>query len=262
MPKVIIEDRTSEYKRVRFSVENKNKMTNEIKENILPVYKRLLEENSFNDVCTFCFQWGENYPFNQNSGFLFVGKAVNGWITNETDVTRLFDMANPERIFARDDQMEWVNNLFGNKKGYNTRKSAFWRLIKIVSEERYPQKWYSNIAWTNLYKIAPWAGGNPNGKLQNTQRNYCFEILKKEIELLTPKFVIFLTSGWEWSFINFLNRNKELEIIEEKSWGKYRTTITEVDGVRYIISHHPQGKNEWKHKNAIAELISENDTRS
>lgn len=233
-------------------------MTNEIRNNILPLYKNLLEENSFKDICTFSFQWGKNYPFDQKSGFLFIGKAVNGWITNETDVTRLFDIENPERIFARQDQMEWVNNLSGNTKGYNTRKSAFWRLIKKVSETYYPEKWYSNIAWTNLYKVAPYKGGNPNGKLQNTQRKYCFDILKKEIEILTPKYVIFLTSGLESSFVKHLNGNEQLNIIDEKFWGKYKTTLTEIDGIRYIISHHPQGKNEWSHRNVIVELINEN----
>jgi hypothetical protein len=233
-------------------------MTNEIKNNIFPIYKKLLEENSFKDICAFSFQWGENYPFLKKSGFLFVGKAVNGWITNETDVTQLFDTTNPERIFAREDQMEWVNNLSGNTDGYNTRKSAFWRLIKKVSETYYPEKWYSNIAWTNLYKIAPWTGGNPNGKLQNAQRKYCFELLKKEIEILTPKYVVLLTSGWEWDFIKYLNENEKPKVLGEKKWGKYKTSMIEIKGVNFIISHHPQGKNEWSHRNAIVELINEN----
>lgn len=233
-------------------------MTNEIKTIILPIYKKLLEENSFKDICTFSFQWGINYPFDQDAGLLFVGKAVNGWITDETDVKKLFDPENPERIFARQDQMEWVNDHSGNSKGYNTRKSAFWRLIRKVSETFYQEKWYSSIAWSNLYKIAPWKGGNPNGTLQNIQRKYCFEILKKEIEILSPKYVVFLTSGWEWSFLMYLSGGKKINIIDEKYWGKYKTTLTEIDGTSYIISHHPQGKNEWNHRNAIVELINKN----
>lgn len=232
--------------------------TNEIKNSIFPIYKKLLEDNSFKDICTFSFQWGKNYPFDKSSGLLFVGKAVNGWITNETDVTQLFNMANPERIFAREDQMEWVNNLSGNTNGYNTRKSAFWRLIKKVSETYYSEKWYSNIAWTNLYKIAPWKGGNPNGKLQEVQRKYCFDLLKKEIEILTPKYVIFLTSGWEKAFIEYLNENRKMNIVGEKKWGKYKTSMIEINDIKFIISHHPQGKNECEHRNAIIELINEN----
>ena len=233
-------------------------MRNEIKNSIFPIYKKLLEENSFKDVCVFSFQWGKNYPFQKKTGFLFVGKAVNGWITNETDVTQLFDTENSERIFARKDQMEWVNNLSGNTKGYNTRRSAFWRLIKKVSETYHPEKWYSNIAWTNLYKIAPWKGGNPNATLQNAQRKYCFELLKKEIDILTPKYVILLTSGWEWAFINYLSENEKTNVVGEKKWGKYTTSMIEINGIKFILSHHPQGKKEWNHRNAIVELINEN----
>lgn len=233
-------------------------MLNEIKKNILPIYKQLLDENSFNDICTFSFQWGENYPFNKKSGLLFVGKAVNGWGKGDTDVTQLFDRANPDRIFAREDQMEWVNNHWGNTYEYNTRKSAFWRLIKNVTETYYPEKWYSNIAWTNLYKVAPYKGGNPKGKLQNSQRKYCFDILKKEIEILTPKYVIFLTSGWECTFIEHLKGSEEMKIVDEKRWGKYETTMIEINGIKFIKSQHPQGKNESNHLNAIIELINEN----
>ncbi len=231
---------------------------NEIKKSIFPIYKNLLEDNTFNEICTFCFQWGKDYPFDRNLGILFVGKAVNGWITNETDAQQLFDTENPDRIFARNDQMEWVNSHSGITSGYNTRKSAFWRLIKKVSETYYPERWYSSIAWTNLYKIAPFKGGNPNGKLQYTQRKYCFDILKREIEILTPKYVIFLTSGWEWPFIKYLNGNGKAKIIDEKLWNnKYKTTMLEVNRTRFIVSYHPQGKKEWNHRNAIIELIDE-----
>jgi hypothetical protein len=232
-------------------------MINKIKTEILPLYKSLLEENTFKDICTFSFQWGKNYPFDDKAGILFVGKAVNSWVTEETDVEKIFDINNSERIFARDDQMEWVNNLSGNIEGYNTRKSAFWRVVKRVSETFYPKNWYDNVAWTNLYKIAPFSGGNPNGKLQKAQREYCFSILKKEIEILTPQYVIMLTSGWEWSFLRYLNDNKEVHVVETKNWGKYTTSTTQINGVNYIFSQHPQGKKEWDHRNAIVELIDE-----
>lgn len=232
-------------------------MINKIKTKILPLYRQLLEENTFKDICTFSFQWGKNYPFEEKAGILFVGKAVNSWVTEETNVEKIFDLDYSDRIFARDDQMEWINNSDGNTKGYNTRKSAFWRVAKKVAETFYPEKWYENVAWTNLYKIAPAAGGNPNGRLQKKQREYCFSILEKEIEILTPQYVIMLTSGWEWSFLRYLNDNKEVHVVGTKSWGEYTTTMTQINGVNYIFSHHPQGKKEWDHRNAIVELMDE-----
>lgn len=197
----------------------KENISTTLKEQIKPIYRRLLDENQFDNICSFCMQWGANFPREKNKGLLFVGKAVNGWITNDQNVERLFDENNSERIFGRKDQMEWISNLSGNTKGYNTRKSAFWRLIIKVTETYYPEKWYSHIAWTNLYKIAPWKGGNPNSKLQAQQKEYCFDLLQQEIITLSPEYVIMLTSGWEWTFLNFLNKGKKMNVLAEKQWG-------------------------------------------
>jgi len=236
----------------------KEKLSTKIKENIFPIYRNLFGENRFENICAFCIQWGENFPEIKDKGLLFIGKSVNGWITNDQNVDKLFDKNNPERIFERNDQMEWVNNLSGNTKGYNTRKSAFWRLIINVTKSYYPEKWYSHIAWTNLYKIAPWNGGNPNSKLQTQQRKYSFEILQKEIKILSPEYVIMLTSGWEWTFLDYLNKGRKLNVLAEKKWGKYKTKLIEIDGTKYIVSYHPQGKKEWEHKEVITALIEEN----
>jgi hypothetical protein len=233
-------------------------MTSEIKNSILPIYKNLLKEIPYEEVCTFSLQWGKNYPFSKNEGLLFVGKSVNGWITKEKDTLKLFDLTNPNRIFAREDQMKWVNNQSGESNLYNTRKSAFWRLIKKVAESYYPENWYSNIAWTNLYKIAPYKGGNPNSNLQKLQKKYCFELFEKEIELLSPKYVIMLTSGWELDFIDHFNSNNDMRVLGIKKWDNYQTSMVKINNVNFIISQHPQGKNEWKHCNTIVELINQN----
>ncbi len=229
-----------------------------LRKEIIPIYSELFANNSFKNICTFAIQWGANFPKKDKQGILFVGKSVNGWVTNDKNVDNLFDKDNPDRIFERSDQMKWVNNLSGNKNGYNTKKSAFWRVIKKITEQYYPSEWYSNIAWTNLYKISPWEGGNPNSELIKKQEKYCIEILKSEINAISPKFVIFLTSGWETVFINSIQREKVNQNILTKKWGKYKTSLIEINKIKYIISHHPQGKKEDEHKNAIILLINSN----
>ncbi len=226
-----------------------------LRESIFPLYKDLLLSNNYKDVCTFAVQWGENFPQQNNTGLLFVGKAVNGWVTKNTDVEFLFDKNNSERIFARSDQMEWIDNLAGNSDSYNSNKSAFLRLLNRVTSVHYSHQWYSHIAWTNLYKIAPWEGGNPNSLLKKQQFEYCSKILKVEIEVLSPKYVIMLTSGWESEFIEEFKKGKDFKEISEVRWDKYKSSLVEIDNVKYIISHHPQGKSEIEHKNAILKLM-------
>lgn len=231
-------------------------MENKIKEKILPFYRSLLDGNKSLDTCTFAPQWGKNFPFKEKNGILFIGKAVNGWIKNEQDVNKLFDLENDNRIFARKDQMEWVNESAGNTKGYNTNKSAFWRVIRAVSEKYYPQDWQSNVAWSNLYKIAPWKGGNPTSKQIKNQFELCAELLKSEIEIFSPEYVVMLTSDWEKSFLEYLNNQNKFENVQHVEWDKYSTRLVEINGTKFILSVHPQGKPEILHKEAILKLMS------
>ena len=233
-----------------------NQIVSKLKQKIFPIYKSLLSENEFKDICTFTIQWGKEFPNVDNEGILFVGKAVNGWITNNQNVDNLFDTNNNERIFNRQDQIEWVNSLSGNTKGYNTKKSAFWRVIKKIASDSYSDNWHKKIAWSNMYKIAPWTGGNPGAKMQKQQRKYCIDILKNEIETLKPEYVIMLTSGWEWFYIKELKKDNELNKIATVKWLKYESTMYTKDNVKYIVSYHPQGKKEEEHSKAIIELMS------
>ncbi len=227
-----------------------------LKEKIFPIYKDLLEKGDYSkDKCIFAVQWGKEYPKENNSGLLFVGKAVNGWTKIDTNIDSLFDKKTNNRIFDRNDQIEWVHNNWGNKDGYNTKRSAFWRLIVKVAETYYSDNWYKKIAWSNLYKIAPENGGNPSNKIKDSQREICIKLLKEEIKVLAPEYVIMLASGWEAPFIESIKKGKEYKTINSHKWDKYETTLLEIDKVKYIISCHPQGKNENKHKKAIIELM-------
>jgi hypothetical protein len=222
---------------------------------ILPIYKDLFAHNTFQNICTFAIQWGKDYPIEKYKGLLFVGKAVNGWLTVDQNMDALFDDQNTNRIFNRSDQIQWVENLSGNTNGYNTRKSAFWRLVKKVAVSHYSHEWYRHIAWTNLYKVAPWEGGNPSESLKQKQQQYSIELLKREIDIMAPEFVIMLTSSWEKPFIEELKKGKQYNYITERKWGKYKSALVEIEGVKYIISQHPQGKSEEDHMVVINYLI-------
>ena len=229
-------------------------MKEKIKNKLKPLYKDLLESVSDvdYDLYPFFMQWGESFDTTGKRGILFVGKATNGWVTADRNLDALFDENNENRIFNRDDQIEWVENLSGENEVYNTNKSAFWRVVKEFSIQFFKSnKWYENIAWTNLYKISP-EEGNPGGSLKRKQLPICNEILKKEIEILNPRSVIFLTSGWEEEFLNTVigNASKTKEI----EWDGHKTKSIIKDNRNYIISPHPQGKNEDLHVKVLLEL--------
>jgi uracil-DNA glycosylase len=231
-------------------------MNKKIELSIKPIYQELLAEiKTDQSVCTFCAQWGDKFFDEENDRILFVGKAVNGLVTNSRKIEVLFG-SDDSRIFARDDQMQWVDNLDGKKKGYNTRKSAFWRVIRKTAKKILADNdVISRIAWSNIYKISP-DSGNPNGKLQKIQKDYCKRLLRKEIELLEPKYVIFLTSFWETEFMEYLNNGIKPKLIETKIWGKnYESSSYKIGDIIYLTSQHPQGKNEDEHTRVLTDLI-------
>lgn len=245
---------------------NKQLLDNNELTKIRSLYENLLCDNALEEykekTYPFFMQYGKRY-FNTEKRILFVGKATNGWATDSHDIEILFGdkMVNGEdqRIVNCDDQMEWVEKADGTNtvyKNYNTNRSSFWRFIKSITKDSInSEDWFNSIAWTNLYKLAP-EEGNPSEKLMNIQYKKCVEILNEEIKLLKPNYLIFLTSGWENSFIEKI----KIKINNEfKLYDNYSLIFGEKDNKYYIQSFHPQGKTNTlltDTKELILELIN------
>lgn len=236
-----------------------------LKEKLITLYEHMLMAMPVSEtIVPFCIQWGNLFPIAEKEGLMFIGKATNGWVTTSRDVNVLFGESD-ERIFNRDDQMNWVTEGIDKDNGYNPKRSAFWRLVKSVTAEvseishdlafDFEKNWPSTIAWSNLYKVSA-PKGNPSQKLKEAQLRYCQQILLAEINALSPKCVIFLTSGWEPAFLKFLNGGKPPQTVATKQWGKnYQTQKFIINDIIFISSSHPQGKPNGAHCEAICELI-------
>ncbi len=236
------------------------------------IYEPILDavgESKFKESsCVFCAQWGEAFlSQNKDQKFMVVGRAVNGWIHNKLDADVLFGNGE-ERIFNRPDQIEWVQTSYDNSEGYRTSRSSFWRVVKTIaikSHGRTHKDWYSNVAWSNLFKVAPnRIGGNPNKKLRDIQRKYCIAIFLKELETLNPDVIIMFTGGWEGYFLkHILGLGKEKSLpdpIHKVTWaGKYLSKLYVITCFgkkrKFIVSEHPMGKKEDSHIEAILKLI-------
>ena len=233
---------------------------NRLKASLFPLYQKLLDENSLQGLAAFCVQWGREWgkipSSSQSPSMLFIGKATNGWGGNGQDVNIIFDPEREDGAFARKDQMEWVENMAGRRDVYNTNKSAFWRMIREISTNFFPNHWWEYVAWSNLYKLAPAHQGNPSAKLRKAQLESCKEILETEIQVLSPQNVVFFTSGWETDFLKYLNGGIAPTPVITKGWDKYFTSMYEIKERKYIVSPHPQGKRENVHRQVICEMIS------
>ena len=225
-----------------------------LKERIFSLYEELAKIDPESEYETFCAQWGEEY---KQGGVMFVGRAVNDWVTQgDRNTSGMFQDGSTNQAFARADQMKWVENLSGNTKGYNTRKSAFWRVIKKITKELYPESWYSHVAWSNVCKVAPWKGGNPNDSLYYAQLSDCKKIFAKEIELLSPKVVVLFTGeGWAIDLLRYMNGEVGTKSIYKQKWANYECKVYQINGVIYIRTEHPQGKSEDAHVQCIVDIV-------
>lgn len=207
----------------------------QLKEKLIPLYKELYLEfgdEAFKEYLSpFYVQIGSEWSAGQ--GLLFVGKATNGWGISPTveELFENFDKDNSEEA------LKWVEDQGGSKNECNTSRSAFLRVTK-------------NIAWSNLCKVAPVDGGNPNNDDFYKQKEICQRILSAEIDILKPKAVILFTS--DWNILDF----SEASRIDEVKWGNTSSILYNLKGVYYIHSVHPQGKIEEEHKNAIETLLN------
>ncbi len=211
-------------------------------------------------LCCFNAQKGRDYDNN----LMVVGRAVNGWY-NEFDLHGLNSELMVESIFNKSNEsncpLKWVEESWGKTEGYNTKSSAFWRVIKKIAqnlnETSSNNGWASKIVWSNLYKVAPSDKGNPSDSLCDYQFRACNELLLTEIEEYQPSLIIFFT-GLNW-FNGFLNDMVSLSSNNEHSWIEAHG-ILKVNNrdIAIIIAKHPQGKPEEEMVNEIMQVISSN----
>ena len=140
--------------------------------------------------------------------------------------------------------MTWVSECWGSRQGYNTKKSAFWRVTRELVHrlgiaDVGKKDWPSHIAWSNLYKVSPDKGGNPTEALKEAQFPYCAKILAAEIRELKPRRVVFLT-GWQWAkrFLGELGVNSSISC----AGGLLEASGRLPSGSDFVVLPHPQGK--------------------
>ena len=196
-----------------------------------------------------------------NRKLMVIGRAVNGWTDNTILPSQLAEPDKRRRYSkivkknsskgnfsedARDCPMKWVQDQWQNPEGYNynTKGSAFWRVILRVTEglevasENDP--WSSYLVWSNLYKVSPGEEGNPGNRLCDIQLNGCKSLFDTELKIYRPSRLLLLT-GWDWArdFVKSDCRRRRNAGPVEATGQRKKTSI--------VVAKHPQGKpeGEW-----------------
>jgi len=187
---------------------------------------------------------------------LVVGRATNGWGNdfNKNDIEDCRRLSDSFISKIASENLDWVTRQWGATDGYNTRKSAFWRVSRMLARRIASDSddCIDHICWSNLYKVAP-DKGNPSCRLMTAQLECCIDILRSEIEYSKSQNVIFLTSyGWAKPFLERLNVPKQNESKENR----FVKLASSIGGVNYVVGQHPQGKPEQPHCDEIVNAIN------
>lgn len=129
---------------------------------------------------------------------MWVGRAVNGWESELFSMPLDMYLDSISLLSQRRDRFSWLHD----KSVYNYRRSPFWRNCQLLHQQLHnlpipAEDWHEDIVWTNLYWAAPAGSGNPCASLCAAQRDLCHQLLAKQITLLNPTHVVFVT-GWDW----------------------------------------------------------------
>ena len=204
-----------------------------------------------------------------NGDLMVVGRSVNGW-GGESSAVEFTEQGQRECFLksARefrpveddDDAMIWVIKQSGSTKGFNSKRSAFWRvigetLLKLNICDFDNESWPSYLVWSNLYKISPSEGGNPKQSLINIQHDSCVELLHLELKTYEPKCLLFLT-GIDWA-CPFLRDRRFKRFSEfQHSASKQVEDFGQLCGdTKFVVARHPQGKPEEEWTDEVSEAF-------
>lgn len=215
-------------------------------------------------------------------GLMFVGRALYGWDTEEfaaeeakNEDRRRALVKNAwtiSRTEPRDCPILRLHEHWHDKRKlklskYNPNRSAFWRLIRFLSQTRISstgltRPWQSTIYWTNLYKVNPACTGNPTNALAGAQQEACIDMLTCEIETKKPEAVVFLT-GWHWWAMPFLEAMKTQNLTIQpgailQAHGRF---IAGNQKPPFVVVPHPQGKPGHQIASAALSGIEENQAK-
>ena len=137
-----------------------------------------------------------------------------------------------------------------SKRTYRCSRSAFWQqthnvLVELGIVEKGDEFWASHLVWSNLYKVCPQKGGNPDAALMRLQFEDCKELLKWELDHYRPTRVLFMTGGWAERFLQdlWIPDERRPRPVGSSSEVFVSGRIQTKNGpVTCVEASHPQGK--------------------
>jgi hypothetical protein len=167
---------------------------------------------------------------------LFVGKETNGWFNPEER-----RLANLSSIKSKKE--EYLQALVQHYRrfnlGYKQRMSALWRFLDIVKGE-FSQKVDLGFLWTNLIRHDYLCKAMPFDLFQKIDF-HSNQILRKEIEILKPDILIFLTGpSYDWYITHTFTHARIFAMHNSKYSARQVAVVEGMPNVKHALRiYHP-----------------------
>lgn len=211
--------------------------------------------------------------FKASGELMLIGRSANGWrdgwtpceVSTQVARNRIIRGLIPTVENSRECPLKWVVDMWGNSNGYNTKKSSFWRVARLVLEQLNITKsenddWSSYLHYSNLCKVSPYEGGNPSNRLCDMQWDYSVKLLAEEIDQWKPKRILFVTDkAWfDWFFsedCGFELRNIKRRTGKVQILGQLRP-VKSSHFSNFVVTVRPEGTTEQAYAKRVAQVFS------
>lgn len=233
--------------------------------------------------------------------FMLVGRAVNGWGEKRFYGDYLskeeFIKSSLDNFYSREgtvsseenDRFEWIGDVkwqgVAPKNRYRegidksrvaieempySLSRAIWSYPKEIwcglseydTNLAWKDRWYENIVWSNLYKIAPTFGGNPDFRLKKVQFESCYNLLLEEIKIFKPTHILFATGYDEWfdKFDEKLGRICKIDI-NYKDKNQIVEATGELLGAKFVVSKRTEMKDKNKYVQSVISAFNDKENK-
>ena len=229
---------------------------------------------------------GEQYNTLESKDFprlMIIGRAVNGW-DRENLIYESEDAfaQSAKNCFCDSNRFssEWHLQSRQNGEYYSTTadikyylsQSPFWNYSKHIWKELVKETeiadeldWLQYIVWSNLYKVSPRYGGNPNNVLCKTQAPACIAILDAEIRLLKPTHILMPVSDSWFTWRNgdfsqiFAEGHLDLRELTPKELLAQRISLDQQiikhvfvgESMKVVVTNRPERRKQERYVNEV-----------
>ena len=196
----------------------------------------------------------------QDIRVMIIGQQANGWPKGDFSSGNNYSDDYIKKFFD-DDRFDWIvqdadgrqhNIPEKGEKVYWLTRSNFWKWTRTVTEKilnidsdilngNKVERWQDYIAQSDTIKIG-YANPDKNGKTTNIsdwaidiQKDICCRIIHKEIEILQPTHIIFVTGDDEnkWFF-------NSLKTVLSRRDDDFVKLVGKINGAKTIVTVHPE----------------------